>query len=179
MGPLEADVVRVTWAANAPLSVRHVLQKLNEGRSRPLRYTTVQTVMARLARKRVLARSRHEGGRPLPRRRSGCGEHRRLAPLGPVRRDGHPAVRRAGFPRARAPGSAAGGLGAPSVTRPSRRPHPSCRMLVSSAPRCKESGDCNRIHVPAGGRPCSDSPVGAEGEREDLASRSHRCSDRA
>lgn len=59
MGPLEADVVRVIWAANAPLSARHVLRKLNEGRSRPLRYTTVQTVMARLARKRVLARSRH------------------------------------------------------------------------------------------------------------------------
>lgn len=59
MGPLEADVVRVIWAANAPLSARHVLRKLNESRSRPLRYTTVQTVMARLARKRVLVRSRY------------------------------------------------------------------------------------------------------------------------
>jgi hypothetical protein len=30
MGPLEADVVRVILAANAPLSARHVLRKLNE-----------------------------------------------------------------------------------------------------------------------------------------------------
>jgi predicted transcriptional regulator len=59
VGPLEADVVRVVWAAKAPLSVRQVLRKLNERRSRPLRYTTVQTVMARLTRKDVLERFRH------------------------------------------------------------------------------------------------------------------------
>ena len=43
----------------APVSVREVLRELNGGRARPLGYTTVQTVMARLARKHVLARSRH------------------------------------------------------------------------------------------------------------------------
>ena len=58
VGPLEADVVRVVWAADAPLSVREVQRGVNEDRSRPLRYTTVQTVMARLTRKHVLARSR-------------------------------------------------------------------------------------------------------------------------
>jgi predicted transcriptional regulator len=64
VGPLEADVVRVVWAAKAPLPVRQVLRKLNDGRSRPLRYTTVQTVMTRLTGKHVLNRSR-QGGRDL------------------------------------------------------------------------------------------------------------------
>jgi predicted transcriptional regulator len=41
------------------VSVREVLRGLNEGRSRPLGYTTVQTVMTRLTRKQVVARSRH------------------------------------------------------------------------------------------------------------------------
>lgn len=36
-----------------------MLRELNEGRPTPLRYTTVQTVMARLTSKHVLARSRH------------------------------------------------------------------------------------------------------------------------
>ena len=58
MGPLEADVVRVVWAAKAPLSVREVLGQLNKSRAILVRYTTVQTVMARLKRKQVLARSR-------------------------------------------------------------------------------------------------------------------------
>ncbi len=60
MGPLEADVERghVVWAAKAPVSVQRVLQALNERRATPICYTTVQTVMARLARKAVLARSR-------------------------------------------------------------------------------------------------------------------------
>jgi predicted transcriptional regulator len=41
------------------VSVREVLRELNWGRSRPLGYTTVQTVMTRLTRKQMLARSRH------------------------------------------------------------------------------------------------------------------------
>jgi predicted transcriptional regulator len=57
-GPLEAQVVQVVWAAKAPVSVRQVLTELNQGRPTPLSYTTVPTVMARLARKEVLARSR-------------------------------------------------------------------------------------------------------------------------
>lgn len=59
VGPLEADVVRVVWAATAPLSVREVLRELKGGRSSPLGYTTVQTVMTRLTKKHVLARCRH------------------------------------------------------------------------------------------------------------------------
>lgn len=62
IGPLEADVVRVVWAAKAPLAVREVLRQLNKSRAKPVRYTTVQTVMARLTRKQVLARSRRGRG---------------------------------------------------------------------------------------------------------------------
>lgn len=59
IGPLEAAVVRVVWGTRVPVSVREVLRELNGGRSRPLGYTTVQTVMTRLTRKQMLARSRH------------------------------------------------------------------------------------------------------------------------
>jgi predicted transcriptional regulator len=58
LGPLEAEVMGVLWSADAPLNVREVLAALNAGRSVPLAYTTVMTVMSRLARKGVLARSR-------------------------------------------------------------------------------------------------------------------------
>src|SRR5262249_10199476 len=44
--------------AEAPVAVRDVVAELNAGREAPLAYTTVMTVMTRLARKRVLARSR-------------------------------------------------------------------------------------------------------------------------
>lgn len=57
LGPLEADVMRVAWAATAPMSVRAVLDRLNEGRTPPLAYTTVMTVMARLAEKEILRRT--------------------------------------------------------------------------------------------------------------------------
>src|SRR5207247_5273818 len=61
LGPLEADVMRVLWAARTPLSVRAVLDELNRRRSRHLAYPTVITVMARLADKGVLRR--HRDGR--------------------------------------------------------------------------------------------------------------------
>ncbi|MGH9012450.1 MAG: BlaI/MecI/CopY family transcriptional regulator [Acidimicrobiia bacterium] len=61
LGPLERDVMGVLWAAGAPLPVRAVLERLNGGRRPPLAYTTVMTVMARLAEKGVL--SRHRVGR--------------------------------------------------------------------------------------------------------------------
>ncbi len=48
------------WAAGEPLSVRQLLERLNEGRAKPLAYTTVMTVMSRLAEKGALAR-RPEG----------------------------------------------------------------------------------------------------------------------
>ncbi|MDP8957433.1 MAG: BlaI/MecI/CopY family transcriptional regulator, partial [Actinomycetota bacterium] len=61
LGPLEAEVMRVLWKARRPLAVRDVLATLNEERSVPLAYTTVMTVMARLADKGILRRQR--GGR--------------------------------------------------------------------------------------------------------------------
>lgn len=46
------------WRAGIPLAVRDVVAEVNAGRDSPLAYTTVMTVMTRLARKGVLARSR-------------------------------------------------------------------------------------------------------------------------
>ena len=46
----------VVWKAQAPVSVRGVLERLNESRATPLAYTTVMTVMARLAEKDILRR---------------------------------------------------------------------------------------------------------------------------
>ncbi|TMK97155.1 MAG: BlaI/MecI/CopY family transcriptional regulator, partial [Actinobacteria bacterium] len=48
-GPLEAEVMDAVWAARAPVTVRKVMGHLNEGRAEPLAYTTVMTVMSRLA----------------------------------------------------------------------------------------------------------------------------------
>jgi predicted transcriptional regulator len=59
-GPLEAEVMDAVWAAAAPVSVREVMGHLNEARAEPLAYTTVMTVMSRLAEKGALAR-RHAG----------------------------------------------------------------------------------------------------------------------
>jgi predicted transcriptional regulator len=56
-GPLEAEVMNAVWAAGAPVSVREVLGQLNDGRIEPLAYTTVMTVMSRLAEKDALVRS--------------------------------------------------------------------------------------------------------------------------
>jgi predicted transcriptional regulator len=44
------------WATTEPVSVRDVLDALNERRSEPLAYTTVMTVMNRLLAKGVLRR---------------------------------------------------------------------------------------------------------------------------
>lgn len=62
LGPLEAEVMRVAWATSEPLSVRSVLGLLNEGRTPPLAYTTVMTVMARLAEKAILRRAMNGRG---------------------------------------------------------------------------------------------------------------------
>ena len=56
LGPLEAEVMAVLWRANRPLPVRDVAAELNAGRDTPLAYTTVMTVMSRLAGKGILAR---------------------------------------------------------------------------------------------------------------------------
>jgi predicted transcriptional regulator len=56
LGPLEAEVMEVMWSAGGRMSVRAVLDRLNDGRGSPLAYTTVMTVMARLAEKDILRR---------------------------------------------------------------------------------------------------------------------------
>lgn len=57
LGPLEAEVMGVAWSSAHPLTVRAVLDRLNAGRTSPLAYTTVMTVMARLAEKDILRRT--------------------------------------------------------------------------------------------------------------------------
>ena len=61
LGPLEADVMRALWAAKRPLTVRELLDALNRQRAQPLAYTTVMTVMSRLAGKGIL--HQHREGR--------------------------------------------------------------------------------------------------------------------
>lgn len=56
LGPLEAEVMEAVWDAGAPISVRGVVERLNRRRREPLAYTTVMTVMARLAAKHRLVR---------------------------------------------------------------------------------------------------------------------------
>ena len=58
LGPLEAEVMAVLWRSDAPLAVREVAAMLNADRAEPLAYTTVMTVMSRLAGKGLLSRSR-------------------------------------------------------------------------------------------------------------------------
>jgi predicted transcriptional regulator len=56
LAPLEAEVMAVIWQADAPISVRLVLDALNDQRDAQLAYTTVMTVMNRLVTKNVLTR---------------------------------------------------------------------------------------------------------------------------
>ena len=58
LGPLEAGVMAVLWRSAKPMPVREVAAELNAQRDAPLAYTTVMTVMSRLADKGILARSR-------------------------------------------------------------------------------------------------------------------------
>jgi predicted transcriptional regulator len=62
LGPLEAEVMRGLWKAGEPLTVRELLERLNGGRRQPLAYTTVMTVMNRLAEKGALRRERRGRG---------------------------------------------------------------------------------------------------------------------
>ena len=53
MGELETAIMRVLWSAHEPLTVRRIFEVLSEDRQ--LAYTTVMTVLDRLAKKgRVL-----------------------------------------------------------------------------------------------------------------------------
>lgn len=60
LGALEAEVMDVLWSSDEAQSVRQVLDSLNANRTAPLAYTTVMTVLVRLAEKGVLGRE-HAG----------------------------------------------------------------------------------------------------------------------
>lgn len=57
LGPLGAEVMRVLWSAGEPVSVRAVLDRLNRDRRESLAYTTVMTVLARLAERGAATRT--------------------------------------------------------------------------------------------------------------------------
>lgn len=57
LGPLGAEVMAVLWSAREPLPVREVLDRLNRGRPEPLAYTTVMTVLTRLAERGAATRT--------------------------------------------------------------------------------------------------------------------------
>jgi predicted transcriptional regulator len=54
--------MRVLWRSGRPMPVREVAQAVNADRGSPLAYTTVLTVMTRLARKNILVRARFGRG---------------------------------------------------------------------------------------------------------------------
>jgi predicted transcriptional regulator len=56
LGPLESEVMQVMWRRDDAVTPRQMLDALNERRDPPLAYTTVMTVMSRLAEKRILVR---------------------------------------------------------------------------------------------------------------------------
>src|SRR5438132_2716607 len=58
LGPLEREVMEVLWGSNDALAVRDVLERLNRRRKPKLAYTTVMTVLSRLAEKEVLTRQK-------------------------------------------------------------------------------------------------------------------------
>ena len=62
LGPLESEIMSLVWGSPGSVSVRDVAEKLNDGRRDALAYTTVMTVMTRLAEKGVLTRAREGRG---------------------------------------------------------------------------------------------------------------------
>jgi predicted transcriptional regulator len=56
LGDLEREVMTQLWASTGPLTVRQVHERLN--RDRDLAYTTVMTVLDRLAKKGVVNREK-------------------------------------------------------------------------------------------------------------------------
>lgn len=58
LGPLGAEVMRAVWKHREPMTPRQALDVLNDRRTPPLAYTTVMTVMSRLAEKGILVRRR-------------------------------------------------------------------------------------------------------------------------
>ena len=62
LGPLEGEIMELVWAAGEPPTVRDILERLNARRPQQLAYTTVMTVMNRLAEKGALRRRRRGRG---------------------------------------------------------------------------------------------------------------------
>jgi predicted transcriptional regulator len=62
LGPLENEIMELVWDAPAAVSVREVVDDLNDRRRDSLAYTTVMTVMTRLANKGFLTRVREGRG---------------------------------------------------------------------------------------------------------------------
>ena len=58
LGSLESEIMEIIWSSDSELSVREVLDALKDNRS--LAYTTVMTIMGRLADKKLLEK-RKEG----------------------------------------------------------------------------------------------------------------------
>src|SRR5436305_15142260 len=54
--------MQTLWEGGEPLTVRQLLDQVNRGRKPPLAYTTVMTVMNRLAEKEALRRERRGRG---------------------------------------------------------------------------------------------------------------------
>ena len=54
--------MEIVWQAGAPITVRQLLDRLNNGRKPKLAYTTAMTVMSRLAEKGALTRRRQGRG---------------------------------------------------------------------------------------------------------------------
>ena len=62
LGPLEAEVMEILWAADEPMTVRQLLERINRRRKPPLAYTTVMTIMSRLVEKEILSRTKQGRG---------------------------------------------------------------------------------------------------------------------
>ncbi len=62
LGPLEAEIMELVWSAGGAVPVRDIVDRLNKGRGENLAYTTVMTVMSRLAEKGMLTRVREGRG---------------------------------------------------------------------------------------------------------------------
>ncbi len=82
---MESVVLEVLWDASEPLPVRRVLEVLNRDREQALAYTTVMTVLSRLAERGVVARSKVGRGyvyRPVARDEAGIAVRRLLDDYG-------------------------------------------------------------------------------------------------
>jgi predicted transcriptional regulator len=62
LGPLESEVMEIIWSSKRPMTVRELVERINDGRPSPLAYTTVMTVMSRLVDKGALTRRREGRG---------------------------------------------------------------------------------------------------------------------